>query len=128
MEDPTATTLLVAIVQHEDAPSLIDEVNRRGHLATRINSSGGFLNVGNAVILMGVEDHLVPDVLDAIRETCQTRTAYAFHLSGDFTIDGTVGPVEVEVGGAVVFALPIERHIRLRGRRPRLGRDGVRTA
>ena len=115
-------TLLLAIVQREDAWHLIDEVNRRGHQATRINASGGFLNVGNDVVLIGVDDHFVPDVLEAVQATCRTRTAYAFHLSGDFTVDGTVGPIEVEVGGAVVFALPIERHVRLRGRKLALSR------
>lgn len=110
--------LLVAVVQREDAPGLIAEVNRRGHRATRISASGGFLSVGNDVVLVGVEESLVPDVIDAIHETCRTRTAYAFHSSGDFTLDGTIGPIEVEVGGAVIFTLPVERFVRLKGRQP----------
>jgi uncharacterized protein YaaQ len=111
-------TLIVAIVQREDAGKLTGELNRRGHRATRIAASGGFLSVGNDVILSGVASELVPDALDAIRATCETRTAYAFHLSGDFAIDGTALPIEVEVGGAVVFALPLERFVQLRGRMP----------
>jgi uncharacterized protein YaaQ len=109
-------TLVVAIVQREDAGKLTGELSRRGHRATRISASGGFLSVGNDVILSGVADQLVPDVLDAIKVTCETRTAYAFHLSGDFAIDGTSMPIEVEVGGAVVFTLPVERYVQLTGR------------
>jgi len=111
-------TLLLAIVQREDAASLIAEVNRRGHEATRINASGGFLSVGNVVVLVAVPRLDVPDVLDAIRETCHVRTAWAFQPMGDFGVDGGAYPVEVEIGGAVVFALPIERYVRIVGREP----------
>jgi len=110
------SSLLVAIVQHEDAPNLVDEVTRRGHRATRINASGGFLSVGNDVILMGLERAEVGDVLDSIAATCRTRTAFHFHVTGDLTIDGSVGPIEVEVGGAVVFVLPVEARFQLQGR------------
>ncbi len=118
METQLPMTLVVAIVQREDAGKLTGELARRGHRATRIPASGGFLSVGNDVILSGVADRLVGDVLDAIKATCETRTAYAFHLSGDFAMDGTALPIEVEVGGAVVFTLPVERFVQVRGKVP----------
>lgn len=111
-------TLLLAVVQREDASSLIADVNRRGHQATRINASGGFLSVGNVVVLMAVASDDVPDVLEAIQRTCQTRMAYVFQPLGDVVVDGGAYPIEVEVGGAVVFALPIERRVRISGRQP----------
>lgn len=115
MEDWQDATLLLAIVQREDASALIEEVNRRGHGATRINASGGFLNAGNVVVLVAVASSAVPDVVAAIRETCRVRTAYVFQPMGDLIADGSSFPLEVEVGGAVVFALPIERAVRLLG-------------
>ena len=118
MESEFPMTLVVAIVQREDAGKLTGELTRRGHRATRITASGGFLSVGNDVIISGVADRLISDVLDAIKVTCETRTAFAFHLSGDFAIDGTSMPIEVEVGGAVVFTLPVERFVQLHGRLP----------
>lgn len=118
METQHAMTLVVAIVQREDAGRLTGELTRRGHRATRIPASGGFLSVGSDVILSGVAERLVGDVLDAIKATCETRTAYAFHLSGDFAMDGTSMPIEVEVGGAVVFTVPVERFVQIQGRVP----------
>ena len=117
MANRSDETLLLAVVQREDASSLIAEVNRRGHQATRINASGGFLSIGNVVVLMAVASDDVPDILEAIQRTCQIRTAYAFQPLGD-VVDGGVYPIEVEVGGAVVFALPIERRVRISGRQP----------
>lgn len=118
METQLPMTLVVAIVQREDAGKLTGELARRGHRATRIPASGGFLSVGNDVIISGVADRLVEDVLDAIKVTCETRTAYAFHLSGDFAMDGTSMPIEVEVGGAVIFTLPVERFVQIQGKVP----------
>ncbi len=118
METQLPMTLVVAVVQREDAGKLTSELARRGHRATRIPASGGFLSVGNDVILSGVADRLVDDVLDAIKATCETRTAYAFHLSGDFAMDGSALPIEVEVGGAVIFTLPVERFVQIRGKVP----------
>jgi len=118
LETQHAMTLVVAIVQREDAGKLTGELARRGHRATRIPASGGFLSIGNDVILSGVAERLVGDVLDAIKATCETRTAYAFHMSGDFAMDGTSMPIEVEVGGAVVFVVPVERFVQIQGRVP----------
>lgn len=115
MEFEQSTTLLVAIVQREDASTLIDEVNRQDYRATRINASGGVLSVGNVVVLIGVSTSEVDSVLQTIQSVCKTRTAFHFHMTGDLTVDGTLGPIEVEVGGAVVFALPVERHVQLQG-------------
>ena len=61
MANRSDETLLLAVVQREDASSLIAEVNRRGHQATRINASGGFLSIGNVVVLMAVASDDVPD-------------------------------------------------------------------
>ncbi len=118
METQLPMTLVVAIVQREAAGKLTGELARRGHRATRIPASGGFLSIGNDVILSGVADRLVDDVLDAIKATCETRTAYAFHLSGDFAMDGSALPIEVEVGGAVIFTLPVERYVQIQGKVP----------
>ena len=61
--------LVVAIVQKEDAGTLIDALTEKGYRATRINTAGGFLKEGNATVLVGVEDSAIDEVLSLIEST-----------------------------------------------------------
>ena len=89
--------LVTAIVHNEDAAALVDALLEKEYRATRVNSSGGFLKQGNSTILVGVEDNQV-DAVPPIMEPGEFYMPY---------------PVEVEVGGATVFVLPVERFERL---------------
>jgi uncharacterized protein YaaQ len=107
--------LVVAIVHNEDARALVDALLERDLRATRLHSSGGFLRQSNATIVLGVEDAQVDPVLDVIRATCTPRTPVVNPMPpimepGEFFLPY---PVEVEVGGATVFVLPVERFERL---------------
>jgi len=107
--------LVAAIVQKEDAGTLISALTDNGYGATRINTAGGFLKQGNATVLVGVEDEAVDEVLKLIESRCQTRTQYVNPLPpvmepGEFYMPY---PVEVQVGGATVFVLNVERYERL---------------
>jgi uncharacterized protein YaaQ len=111
--------LLAVIVQSEDASKLSDRLVEAGFRLTRLNATGGFLATGSAVLLLGVADERVPKVAEIIEATCHTRTrlinaAPYPGMAGVYAM-GTVAPVEVLVGGAVVFGLPIEHHLRLGG-------------
>ncbi len=107
--------LLLAIVQSEDAPGLIERLTERGFRATRINTAGGFLKASNTTVLLGIDDDQVESVLDLIKQNCHTRTQYVNPLPpvmepGEFYVPY---PVEVQVGGATVFVLDVERFTRL---------------
>jgi len=107
--------LIVAIVHNEDAGALVDALLEREHRATRLNSSGGFLKQSNATILVGAEDDKVDDVLDVVRANCTSRSQIVNPMPpimepGEFFMPY---PLEVEVGGATVFVLPVERFERL---------------
>ncbi|MEK6721808.1 MAG: cyclic-di-AMP receptor [Chloroflexota bacterium] len=107
--------LVVAIVHHEDAGSLVDALLEREYRATRLQSSGGFLKQSNATIMVGVEDDKVDEVLGIVRETCTSRTEIVNPMPpimepGEFFMPY---PLEVEVGGATVFVVPVERFERL---------------
>ena len=107
--------LVVAIVHGEDAGALVDALLERQHRATRLQSSGGFLRQSNATILIGAEDDKVEEVLGVVRETCTSRTQVVNPMPpimepGEFFMPY---PLEVEVGGATVFVLPVERYERL---------------
>ena len=107
--------LVVAIVHNEDAGALVDALLDKEFRATRVSSSGGFLKRSNATIFLGVEEGEVEEVIAIIRETCTSRTQVVNPMPpimepGEFYMPY---PVEVEVGGATVFVLPVERFERL---------------
>jgi uncharacterized protein YaaQ len=107
--------LVMAIVHNEDASTLVDALLEREFRATRLNSSGGFLKQGNATILVGVEDDQVDAALEIVSANCHSRKQFVDPMPpimepGEFYMPY---PVEVEVGGATVFVLPIERFERL---------------
>jgi uncharacterized protein YaaQ len=107
--------LVVAIVHHEDAGPLVDLLLDHEFRATRLHSSGGFLKQSNATIIVGVEDEQVETIVGLVRDTCTSRTQIVNPMPpimepGEFFMPY---PLEVEVGGATVFVLPVERFERL---------------
>jgi uncharacterized protein YaaQ len=107
--------LIVAIVQSDDAGPLVEALLEGDHRATRLQSSGGFLKQSNATVVVGVEDDQVDAVLGVVRTTCTSRTQVVNPMPpimepGEFFMPY---PLEVEVGGATVFVLPVERFERL---------------
>jgi uncharacterized protein YaaQ len=101
----------MSIVNSEDARPLIDALMRKGHRATVISTTGGFLREGNATIFIGTEDAKVEDVLGIIRDSCHTRTQHVNPLPpvmepGEMYLPT---PIQVEVGGATVFVIDVDR-------------------
>ena len=107
--------LNVAIVHNEDAGALVDALLDGEYRATRLHSSGGFLKQSNATIIVGVDDDQVEPVIELVRRNCTSRTQIVNPMPpimepGEFFMPY---PLEVEVGGATVFVLPVERFERL---------------
>jgi uncharacterized protein YaaQ len=107
--------LVVAIVHNEDAGALVDALLEKEFRATRLHSSGCFLKQSNATLLLGVEDAEVDEVVAIVRENCTSRTHHLNPMPpimepGEFFMPY---PLEVAVGGATVFVVPVERFERL---------------
>jgi len=103
--------LIASIVNGDDAHELTESLKRGGFQSTKISTTGGFLREGNATILVGIEDDKFAAVLDIIRENCHRRTQFVNPLPpvmepGELYMPN---PVEVEVGGATIFVLNVER-------------------
>ena len=106
--------LVVAIVQDNDAAKLRQELTRQGFKSTKLSSTGGFLREGNTTFLIGVEDEAVWHVKALIHKVCKERTKLA--PSNPYFNGGEsmyAEPVEVQVGGAVVFVLALDEMARL---------------
>ena len=107
--------LVIAVVQGNDAETLLAALVARGFRATQINSAGGFLGERNVTLLIGVGVEQVDDVREIVRNNCHSRTRFVNPLMpivepGEFYIPN---PVEVLVGGATIFVVNVERYERL---------------
>jgi len=102
--------LVIAVVQGEDAQRTVEALGDAGISSTRISSTGGFLQQGNVTVLIGVDEEKVADAVQIIRENCRERSRYLTPVMptsepGDFL---AAFPVEVQVGGATVFVVPVD--------------------
>jgi uncharacterized protein YaaQ len=107
--------LLVAIVQELDATGICDSLIAAGFAGpTRVGSVGGYLAQGNVTLLVGVPAPRMLVALRTIADRCQTRSQYVHPLPPiiDPTADGGRYPLEVHVGGAVIFVLDLDRYER----------------
>ena len=107
--------LVVAVVQAEDANGLLRSCPIVAFAPRASRPSAAFFREANATIFVGVEDDDVETVVHTIRESCTTRqqqiTAIpAVMEPGEFFLPY---PVEVEVGGATIFVLDVERFERV---------------
>ena len=105
--------LIIAIVQDEDASRLISNLMSEGYSVTKLATTGGFLKAGNVTILIGLDESKLDECFDIIREHSSSRKqimpATAELGMGFFPST----PVQVEVGGATVFVLNVERFEKL---------------
>ncbi len=104
--------LIIAVVQDADAMRLSNALNDGGFAHTRIPTRGGFLQRASEAIMVAYSHTRHDTLMDLIAGHCQTRSEMQIvSLAGDTML--LAEPVEVEVGGATVFALELERFIRL---------------
>ncbi|HXG36862.1 MAG TPA: cyclic-di-AMP receptor [Dehalococcoidia bacterium] len=98
------------ITSDADADRLIPQLVRRGYPATKVSSTGGFLRRGSATIFSGVDETDVENVLAIVRRECRARTELVPAQGLPFPESILPAePVEVRVGGAIVFVIPVER-------------------
>lgn len=103
--------LVFAIVSNDDAGVVMKELNKEGFSVTKMASTGGFLRVGNVTLLVGTEEENVQKAIDIISKFSAKRKQVVF--SGEPYIGATTGymsfPTEIEVGGATIFVIDVER-------------------
>ncbi|MFS0645375.1 cyclic-di-AMP receptor [Siminovitchia sp. 179-K 8D1 HS] len=103
--------LILAVVQDQDSNRLMNALVEHNFRATKLASTGGFLKSGNTTFMIGTEDIRVEKALEVIRESCKSREQLMAPVSpmGGNADSYIPYPVEVSVGGATVFVLPIEQ-------------------
>ena len=111
-----AEQLALAVVQVEDAPGLERRLAGERFPAIRIDAAGGFLRRESALVVTPIAAGQLPGYLEAVRSTCRARLVAWIPPLTDGLVALPTEPIDVEVGGAVVFVLPVERVVELQGR------------
>ena len=103
--------LILTVVHEKDQRHVQDSLLESGFQFTNVASTGGFLREGNVTLMIGVDEEQVEQVIDVVRESCQTREQYVNVMPPTMEPVGTVipSPVKVMVGGAIIFVLDVER-------------------
>jgi uncharacterized protein YaaQ len=112
---PDPTKLVMMVVSDTDADALQTALVEAGYQVTKVGSTGGFLRRGNVTIFSGVTDDEVDTVLNLVTETCHARKEFVPVQTLPFIGDGSFAaePIEVRVGGAIVFVLQIDQFVRV---------------
>ena len=107
--------LVITMVQDQDVPKLLEVLTDNNYSATKLASTGGFLRQGNTTLLIGVESDKVDDVLELIKQTCQTRKQLVNPLAsvGRSMNSYIPDPVEVQVGGATIFVVDVVNFVKI---------------
>ncbi len=105
--------LVIAIVNDDDANDLIKEMVRANFRSTKLATTGGFLRSGNTTLLIGTEEEKIDELIGIIEKECKTRTEVVTTppLLGEGVMASV--PIDITVGGATVFIIDVDRHIKL---------------
>ncbi len=110
--------LIVVIVPSRLRKKLRNAVVKEGVRMTILESSGAFLGKKSATFLIASEAKKVSETLAIIRATCKRKSVFV----ADNVVDSSVGGVDMplgaagarmEIGGALVFVLDIEKSERI---------------
>lgn len=108
MTNPPVHLLLVAVIQDQDLETATKALQGIGASLTYLSSAGGFLSRRNATLLIGLPAEKKSEAFAALQAACRQRVEYmTLPLEGSSM--PMPAPVPVTVGGATVFALPVER-------------------
>ena len=106
--------MILAVIQKEDEDALSDALEQNNFGATRIGSSGGFLRASNVTLMIAVEDERVSEALELMHQHCKRRTRHLNPMLPSLEArERFLGSVPVEIGGATVFVLNLERMERI---------------
>lgn len=100
--------MVFAILNADDASTVIQNVMKAGYSVTKLSTTGGFLRAGNVTVMAGVEEDQVQAVIDIISKYSKSRKQLIPTTSEAGINFYPSMPVEVTVGGATIFVLNVD--------------------
>jgi uncharacterized protein YaaQ len=107
--EESCDTLLMAVVQAQDADIVDNILNEMNLSLTRLPSTGAFLGRRNATLLIGIPKDRQQEILQALKENCRQRIEYIAVPLESAPLP-MPAPTPVTVGGATIFALEVEHY------------------
>ena len=101
--------MIIAIMNADDASTVVQNLMKNGFSVTKLSTTGGFLRAGNVTVLIGVDNSKVQDVIDIISTYSKSRKQLIPTTSEAGINFYPSMPVEVTVGGAPSFVLDVGR-------------------
>jgi len=99
--------LIMAVVQEQDVENATNAAQSLGAPVVYLTSTGGFLGRRNATLLIGLPEGMESSLVNTLHQTCRQRVEYL-----TMPVEGAPmplpTPVPVTVGGATIFALPVD--------------------
>lgn len=92
--------LAIAIIQDEFIIKVVKALMAEKIRTTKLASTGGFLKKGSTTLLIGIEEDQVDYVIDLIKGLTSTKNI-------------NDGEKEVSVGGANIFIMDTNKHVRI---------------
>lgn len=105
--------LIIAVVQDKDSHRLIDALAEKNFKTTKLSTTGGFLKEGNTTLMIGCQESQVDDALKVIKNKSSSREQMVAPISpmGGNADSYIPRPINIEVGGATVFVLPVDQFL-----------------
>jgi len=107
--------MIFAIMHKDDAMLVSTSLTKEGFHVTKLASTGGFLMAGNTTFILVTEDAKVDAAIKIIAQYSSKRMQAVQHdITG--SMGGAMGvnfPIQVQIGGATIFVLNVERYEQL---------------
>ena len=104
--------LILAIMSNDDSPAVSSALTKENYQVTRLATTGGFLRAGNTTLIVGTDDK-IERAIEVIGEYSRRRTEVV-PSTASYDIGRYASfPVEVQVGGATIFVIDVEKFIKL---------------
>ena len=104
--------LVYAIIRNENEDDVTAALMQDRFVVTRLSTTGGFLRKGNTTLMIALEDSDVERCIELIKAQCGRRqqiTVNMPYLSGSSLMNYPSMPTNVELGGATIMIVPLER-------------------
>lgn len=105
--------LILAIVSNDDSHGVSNALTKENFQVTKLATTGGFLRAGNTTLIVGVEDDKINHAIDVIGEFSRKRTEIVPSTASYDMERFSSFPVEVQVGGAAIFVVDVEKFVKL---------------
>ncbi len=102
--------MVFLVVQDDDVQKLIKDLVKNEFRVTKLPSTGGFLKRGSTTVFLGIEDRELPKLKEVISKNCKVRKEIMPSIPViSQGILSTSEPIEINVGGAVMFVVNLEK-------------------